>query len=66
MNPPAFTVCYADPIQKAVDDYILMEAKARAWDELLERLEALPPESRPITGKLLDHMRRLLDNMRGL
>jgi hypothetical protein len=24
-----------DPVTKAVDDYLLMERKARAWDELL-------------------------------
>jgi hypothetical protein len=27
----------ADPVQKAVDDYLLMERKARAWDALYEK-----------------------------
>lgn len=35
----AYTTCQqahreADPVQQAVDDYILMERKARAWDDL--------------------------------
>jgi hypothetical protein len=33
-----------DPIQKAVDDYILMERKAKAWDVLLADL--FPSEAR--------------------
>jgi hypothetical protein len=32
-------VCWADPIAKAVDDWLLMERKARAWDELRQRAE---------------------------
>lgn len=35
-------VLYADPIQQAVDDYLLMERKARAWDELRSKLEMDP------------------------
>lgn len=27
-------VMFADPVQQAVDDYLLMERKARAWDAL--------------------------------
>lgn len=33
-----------DPIQQAVDDYLLMERKARAWDQLRDLL--FPSESR--------------------
>ena len=34
----------SDPVAKAVDDYLLMERKARAWDELRRRL--FPSEAR--------------------
>jgi hypothetical protein len=31
---PAVTVTWTDPVAKAIDDYLLMERKARAWDAL--------------------------------
>lgn len=40
-----------DPIQKAVDDYIEMEAKALAWDLL--RIRAATASTTPITGLAL-------------
>ena len=33
---------YAGPIAEAVDNYLLMERKARAWDELMARGYAVP------------------------
>lgn len=51
---------YDDPIQKAIDDYITMEQKAWAWDELRRLLEELPEDRAPIASKLLDKMKRLL------
>ena len=29
------TICYADPIAAAIDNYMKMEAQARAWDAFL-------------------------------
>jgi hypothetical protein len=31
-----------DPVARAVENYMLMERKARAWDALLERGHAVP------------------------
>lgn len=41
-----------DPIQQAVDDYLLMERKARAWDELRSAL--FPSERRVLA--LMDEL----------
>jgi hypothetical protein len=41
-----------DHIQKAIDDYMLMERKARAWDELRAALEATPDQ--PIAPVILN------------
>jgi hypothetical protein len=41
-----------DPIAQAVDDYLLMERKARAWDAL--RAQLFPSESRVLA--LMDRL----------
>ena len=41
-----------DPIAQAVDDYLLMERKARAWDALRERWSAV--------SEVVDDMDRLV------
>lgn len=48
-------------IQKAIDDYIAMEHKAWAWDELRANLEKLSGDRHPTVPVLLTHMRNLLD-----
>jgi hypothetical protein len=49
-----------DPVAKAVDDYLLMERKARAWD-VLEGQRALDPG----VGRLLDAAMGALENAHG-
>jgi hypothetical protein len=39
----------ADPIAQAVDDWLLMERKARAWDRLMDELKAEVHSGAPIT-----------------
>jgi hypothetical protein len=53
----------SDHIQKAIDDYMLMERKARAWDELRAALEATPDQ--PIASVILNKMQTLIEKPRG-
>ena len=39
---------YAGPIARAVDDYLLMERKARAWDELEQRATSCEVTARDV------------------
>lgn len=50
-----------DPIQKAVDDYLLMEAKARAWDELREWIFCQHPEDLIRVDALRRHLHQKLN-----
>lgn len=43
-----------DPVAKAVDDYILMERKARAWDELRALVLQSRDEIAPAVARLMD------------
>lgn len=38
----------SDPIEKAVEDYLLMERKARAWDQLVSRASCCDVDSRGV------------------
>lgn len=46
-----------DPVQQAVDDYILMERKARAWDILRATVASKMDRPIPLT---IDDMERIL------
>lgn len=48
---------FADPIAKAVDDYLLMERKARAWDALYA---AVLQSGEPIAPIVVDLMNRFV------
>ena len=54
-----------DPVQQAVDNYINMEAKARAWDSLYDLL-AMAPADAPIPSvrKVRAKMEKLLEEAR--
>ena len=50
-------VFYADHIAKAVDDYLLMERKARAWDAAVAALAKDVMPGMRVDPSLLDLMR---------
>lgn len=43
-----------DPVAKAVDDYILMERKAQAWDELRALVGQSSDEIASVVARLMD------------
>lgn len=43
-----------DPVQQAVDDWLLMERKALAWDELVRFSKQANSTAEAIAGRLLD------------
>ncbi|CAB4124737.1 hypothetical protein UFOVP61_32 [uncultured Caudovirales phage] len=54
-----------DPIQKAVDDYIEMECKAKAWDKLYDLLVMAPADTPiPSARKVQTKMEKLLEEAR--
>ncbi|HET8870493.1 MAG TPA: hypothetical protein VFM48_08610 [Aquabacterium sp.] len=50
---------YAKDIAKAVDAFIDMERKAKAWDEMEQHLQTLETESQ-LPQLMIDMMRRFL------
>lgn len=52
-----------DPISQAIDAYMEMEAKARAWDLLTQAVAAVPDGSIE-SRQLLDEMARLVQSAR--
>lgn len=50
-----------DHVQKAVDDHMLMERKARAWDAFVAKVSTLPRNATTEGTPLLDYLDTLLN-----
>lgn len=47
---------YAGPIQQAVDDWLLMQHKAQAWDRLRQLAEASTDPAAPLVLGLMNQL----------